>query len=87
MKCANFISNKKGLLSDVQYKQACTVLDRFELPDLGAIDADRVLELVSHDKKNINGKLNFILIEGIGNGLVSTEVSAEDIVDSLAVVA
>ena len=87
MKCANFISNKKGLLSDVQYQQACTVLDRFELPDLGEIDADRVLEVVSHDKKNINGKLNFILIEGIGNGLVSTEVSSEDIVDSLAVVA
>ena len=86
MKCANFISYKKGLLSEEKYRQARALLDRFELPELGRLEPDKVLEVVSHDKKNINGKLNFILIDDIGNGLVSTEVSPQDIIDSLSVV-
>ncbi|MGK0374987.1 MAG: 3-dehydroquinate synthetase [Arenicella sp.] len=48
--------------------------------------ADKVLAVVAHDKKNINGKLNFILIDDIGNGIVSTDVTADDIVDSLQAV-
>ncbi len=86
MKCANFISNKKGLLSDSQYQQAQRVLNLFDLPELGKVDPQRVLEVVSHDKKNINGKLNFILIDGIGKGVVSTDVDHSDIVDSLSTV-
>ncbi len=86
MKCANFISYKKGLLSEEKYRRARALLDRFELPELGRLEPDKVLEVVSHDKKNINGKLNFILIDDIGNGLVSTEVSPQDIIDSLSVV-
>ena len=43
--------------------------------------------LVISARKNINGKLNFILLDEIGNAVVSTEVSAEDIAESLSVVA
>jgi len=87
MKCANFISHRKGLLSDEQFASAQAVLHRFELPELGKVTPEQVLDVVAHDKKNINGKLNFILIDAIGNGVVSTEVSKEDIVESLAAVA
>lgn len=86
MKCANFISNKKGFLSDPQYARAQAVLNRFDLPELGDVAPERVLEIVAHDKKNINGKLSFILIDDIGNGVISTDVSADDIIDSLNVV-
>ena len=47
---------------------------------------EQVLEIVSHDKKNINGTLSFILVEGIGNGVINTQVTADDIVKSLSVV-
>lgn len=87
MKCANYISNKKGLLSDELYSRAQAVLNRFDLPELGAVAPERVLEIVAHDKKNINGKLSFILIDDIGNGVISTDVTADDIIDSLSVVA
>lgn len=86
MKCANFISHKHGLLNDDDYKHAQAVLNRFPLPELGAVAPEKVLEVVSHDKKNINGKLSFILIDGIGNGVISQNVSADDIVESLSVV-
>ena len=87
MKCANFISHKKGLISDQQFERAQSLLHRFDLPKLGPVPSDKVLEVVAHDKKNINGKLNFILIDDIGNGLVSTDVTPEDIVESLQAVA
>ncbi|NND00347.1 MAG: 3-dehydroquinate synthase, partial [Gammaproteobacteria bacterium] len=68
MRCANFISHEKGFLSETQYQRAETLLQRFPLPELGPVSADKVLQLVAHDKKNINGELNFILLDDIGNG-------------------
>ncbi len=86
MKCASYISHKKGLLSDESYLKAMQVLNKFDLPELGQVAPERVLEIVSHDKKNINGTLSFILVDGIGNGIINTEVTADDIVESLSVV-
>ncbi len=86
MKCANFISHKKGLISDAKFERAISILNRFALPELGAVEPDAVLSVVAHDKKNINGKLNFILIDDIGNGIVNTEVTNDDIIDSLSMV-
>jgi len=86
MKCANFISHQKGLISDAQFERAQMLLHRFELPELGSVAPERVLEIISHDKKNINGQLNFILIDDIGNALVSTDVSEGDIVNSLSMI-
>jgi 3-dehydroquinate synthetase len=53
------------------------------LPKLGAVDPSRVLEIVAHDKKNINGQLSFILLDSIGNGVINTQVTADDIVESV----
>lgn len=86
MRCANFISYKKGLLSDDEYQSAQAVLAQFELPPLTGITPEKVLDVVAHDKKFINGKLSFILIDGIGNGVISTDVTSEDIVESLKIV-
>ena len=85
MKCANFISHRKGLLTDDEYDHSQNVLNKFPLPELGVVAPEKVLEIVGHDKKNINGKLSFILINGIGNGVISQDVSVDDIVASLAV--
>jgi len=87
MKCANYLSHKKGLITQAQYELARDVLNRFELPELGEVTPERVLEIVAHDKKNINGKLSFILIDDIGNGVITTDVTPDDIVESLVAVA
>lgn len=86
MQCACFISHKKGLLNDAEYQRAEQVLKKFPLPELGQVSADKVLEIVAHDKKNINGELSFILIDAIGHGVVCQDVAPDDIIDSLSVV-
>jgi 3-dehydroquinate synthase len=83
MKCANHISWKKGLLTDDEYHSSQAALNKFPLPELGEVDPEKVLEIVSHDKKNINGMLHFILLDGVGNGIVRTDVSAEEMIASL----
>lgn len=87
MKCATFISHQKGLLSAEEYLDAKALLDRFPLPKLGAVSPEKVLEIVSHDKKNVNSKLSFILLDKIGNAVINTDVTADDIVESLTAVA
>lgn len=86
MQCANYISFKKGLLDEADYRRAQAVLKQFPLPELGSVTAQQVLDVVAHDKKMVNGKLNFILIDAIGNGVISTDVDSDDIVASLEVV-
>jgi len=83
MKCANHISWQKDMLSDAEYEHAQTVLDKFPLPELQNIDSDQVLEIVSHDKKNINGQLHFVLLDGLGQAVTQTDVTPEQMVASL----
>jgi len=83
MKCANHISWQKGMLTDEEYQSAQTALDKFPLPELGEVDPKQVLEIVSHDKKNINGQLHFVLLDGIGNGVTRTDVTPEEMIASL----
>jgi len=85
MKCAIYISHKKGLLNKSDYDQSQALLDRFPLPQLDSKAAEDVLKIVAHDKKNINGTLSFILLDSIGNAIINTDVSEADIVESLSV--
>ena len=85
MKCANYISWKKGLLSNDEYEHGQAVLNRFPLPELGEVDPQKVLEIISHDKKNINGQLHFILLDRLGNGVIDTGVSPDEMIASLSV--
>ena len=62
------------------------VLKAYLIAELGPVPPEKVLQVVAHDKKNINGKLNFILIDDIGNGIVTTDVTKDDIVESLQAV-
>lgn len=86
MLCANYISYNKKLLSGVEYQRAQAILARFDLPRMDMLSDKDVLELVSHDKKNINGELNFILLDGLGNGIISNEVSQSELLAALSIV-
>lgn len=47
------------------------ILIKYNLPwDLPEINSEAIIETISHDKKNIGGSMNFILIESIGNSFI-----------------
>ena len=66
------LSRRMGYLDDQDVSRITTVLSRAGLPvqapDLGR---SRYLELMGHDKKVAGGKLQFVLLKGIGTAFVS----------------
>lgn len=59
------------------------ILIKYDLPwSLPELKIEDVIETISHDKKNIGGSMNFILIESIGNSFIK-KIDTAVIVDYL----
>ena len=44
------------------------------------------MHYINYDKKNENGKLNFVLLNGLGKAEISQDVSRLEILESLKVI-
>ena len=56
-----------GLKKSVEIIQ---VLSQYKLPTMASFDADRVFNVLTMDKKRVSDKMNFVLLEKIGRGVV-----------------
>lgn len=68
------ISQLLGLLSDEEYKILEQALINAGLPTSSEVPADKVLEKIKSDKKNIKGETKFTLLEGIGKAVINKTV-------------
>ncbi len=85
MLCSSWISFQKGMISEKEWELIETVIRRLPLPKLSKLAPQQILDIISYDKKNRIGKLHFILLDGIGNAVESSKVTANDIIDSLKI--
>lgn len=83
MLCSSWISFQKGMVPVKEWELIETIIRRLPLPKLPTLIPQQILDTIRHDKKNRFGKLHFILLEGIGNAVVTDQVSDEDILQSL----
>ena len=83
MKCSAYISHKKGFLTNEEYSFIFEIIDQLPLPKLKAINPDQIMHYINYDKKNENGKLNFVLLNGLGKAEISQDVSKLEILESL----
>jgi 3-dehydroquinate synthase len=51
--------------------------------DLSVEELDTVYQFLLHDKKNLQGRLNFTLLRGIGKPVTNQNVSREDVIEIL----
>ena len=56
-----------GLKKSVEIIQ---VLSQYKLPTIASFDAERVFNVLAMDKKRVSDKMNFVLLEKIGKGVV-----------------
>lgn len=84
MLCSSWISFQKGMISAKDWQLIETVIRRLPLPKLSKLASQQILNTIRHDKKNRFGKLYFILLDGIGNAVVTDRVSDKDILQSLS---
>jgi 3-dehydroquinate synthase len=70
------LSRRLGWLGDSEVERIVRILRRARLPVAppAALDADRFLELMAVDKKNVGGKLRLILLEQIGRATLPVGV-------------
>ena len=77
---AAYISYARGYLTWEEYYEVRDMFVPFGLPiSLEAIDAQEVLRLTKSDKKAVNGRVQFVLLHGIGDAYVDKTVTDEEI--------
>jgi len=81
----SYISWQKKLLSAAEYIEIKNTINAiFETIVFEENDLKPILELLIHDKKNEYGKIQFALLDGIGNIKIDQEVENELIMKSFA---
>ncbi|MGZ4981732.1 MAG: 3-dehydroquinate synthase [Methylobacter sp.] len=70
------LSKRKGWLSEEDVARIIALFKKAKLPVLPPeqIDADRYLELMAVDKKNVDGQIRLILLEKIGRATLPVDV-------------
>ena len=79
---ATRLSRKMNTLSDEESKMIIELITQFDLPSI-TIDIDEILNKLTKDKKRINSKNNFILLNGIGSSYISNDVKMNQIKEIL----
>lgn len=91
MVCAMELSAAKGLISSQQVERVVqhmrklglkTTISEVGLPQY--MSADALLDLMRGDKKASGGKINFVLMRGIGEAFISGDVGDAEVIELLA---
>ena len=85
MKCALYLSNKFGNLSNDEYDISTQLLSKFELPKLDIDDRETFINFVKNVKKFREEKIRFILLDEIGKSRISEDITFDQIKESLSV--
>ena len=74
------LSRRIGWLTEADVRRVKEIVSRARLPVAGAaLGADRYLDLMSHDKKVINGKMRLVLLKNIGQSVTYADATTEQI--------
>jgi 3-dehydroquinate synthase len=78
---AAIMSRQMGWMEDEETKKAIKLIERAKLPSMApaSMSAEKFLELMSVDKKVLDGVLRLVLMKGIGKSLVTDEYNQEDL--------
>jgi 3-dehydroquinate synthase len=79
------LSRRKGWLTDVDVERIIALFKKCNLPTCPPeqLDSDRFLELMSVDKKNVNGQIRLILLKKIGAATLPIDVDKTLLIQTL----
>jgi 3-dehydroquinate synthase len=80
------VSRRQGWLSDQSCDRIYRLIARAKLPTVppSELTAERFLELISVDKKVLDGRLRLVLLKGIGESLVTDEFNLDNLNQTLS---
>jgi 3-dehydroquinate synthase len=82
---ASILSYNKGLIDKAALDRIIGLIRQFELPHLTEelLDMDKVIAYTKNDKKMQGSSIKFILLNSIGDAFISTEVTDQDMLQSM----
>ncbi|MCF0202409.1 MAG: 3-dehydroquinate synthase [Bacteroidaceae bacterium] len=84
MVCELYLSAKKcGFPTDTLHKVSTFIKENYGTPAITCNDYPELLELMTHDKKNSNGNINFTLLRNVGEIDINQSADKQDIEDAL----
>ena len=84
MVCAAYLSHRKAALGhDDLYKITTYILDGFGLPAVEPSSKSHIMEIMTHDKKALDGKIGFTLISKPGFPLINVACNNIEISEAL----
>jgi 3-dehydroquinate synthase len=84
MAAASFISLKRDLISLEEYNDILTTIKRFKQPiNVTDLSADEVYEVTKLDKKMNSDKIKFILLKDIGNAVIDSTVTKDEMLAAI----
>lgn len=80
----SYISKEKNLISNHEFLEIKTQINAvFSKIEINPNEYQSIINLLIHDKKNEYGKVQFVLLNSIGNHIINQEVSNQLIISSL----
>lgn len=84
---ASWISWKRGLITEEQYKDIRHTIQKAQLPvEACRIDVKTAMEAIKHDKKMEAGKVKFILLKQPGEAVIDRSVSSQEMEAALRII-
>jgi 3-dehydroquinate synthase len=81
---ASFISNKKGFLNDQVFEEIIRIMEKYDFGiSVENLDQDAVRDAIYYDKKRIRDKIHWVLLEGVGQPVIETDVPKSMITDAI----
>ena len=72
-----------GFPSDVMQQAVSFVRENYSVLHFDCKKYDRIYELMTHDKKNTAGTINFTLLSGIGGVMINQTATRDEIYEAL----
>lgn len=82
MVAASYISFKRGYITEIELNTIKATLTKLNLPiTIENLDEQELIDITKNDKKMEAGKIKFILLKKIGNAIIDSTVTTEEMLD------
>ncbi|NBW26507.1 MAG: 3-dehydroquinate synthase [Methylophilaceae bacterium] len=86
MVMAAYLSKLMGWLKDAEFNRIIKILKEAKLPtDPPKMSEDQYMQLMSMDKKVVNGKIRLVLQKGIGDSVITSDYDAKHLKNTLQI--
>ena len=84
MIAAGYISMNRGMISREEYDTLINMIKTLNLPTkVSNLEAKRIIEVSKSDKKMDAGQIRFILLDKMGNAVITSDVTDDEMTESL----